>query len=319
MRILIVDDFEDSRDLTEAALISAGYDDIAAVGSARAAYDHLTLGKGGEPVAVDVILLDIVMPEIDGIEACAAIRNDGRYGDVPIIMVTQLHDMDSLSNAFVAGATDYITKPVNRIELLARVRSAIRLKGELSRRLERERELISFMANWGDRRSTVWIDDVTGLFVGEVAEVALVGCKAPDHEPISVLALAVDRLEAYRGASGPDAANAVLASVATAVRRLPALIGTVAAAYPNGLIVLVAPGYDRTAANRLAEALRAEVSALRLSNSEAMAADHVTATVAAVTGTTAHDPDRIRLMMQAIGAVHGTSARAGDEVISMSA
>ncbi|HVZ53144.1 MAG TPA: response regulator [Pseudolabrys sp.] len=319
MRILIVDDSDDSRDLTEAALLSAGYDDIVALGSARAAYDFLALAKGGEPVPIDVILLDIVMPEIDGIEACAAIRNDGRYGDVPIIMVTQLNDMDSLGNAFVAGATDYITKPVKRIELLARVRSAIRLKGELTRRLERERELIGFMANWGDRRSTVWIDDVTGLFVGEVAEVALVGCKAHDHEPISVLALSIDRLEAYRGASGPEAANSLLTSVANAVRRLPALIGTVAAAYPNGLIVLVAPGYDRTAANRLAEALRTEVAALRLSNSEAIAADHVTATVAAVTATTAREPDRIRLMMQAIGAVHGPAVRAGDEVISMSA
>lgn len=319
MRILIVDDSDDSRDLTEAALLSAGYDDIVAKGSAKSAYEFLAIGQASEAVPVDVILLDILMPEIDGIEACATIRTDGRYGDVPIIMVTQLHDMDSLANAFVAGATDYITKPVNRIELLARVRSAIRLKGELARRLERERELISFMANWGDRRGTVWIDDATGLFVGEVAEVSLVACKAAADEPISVLALAIDRLDAYRVANGPGAANAMLARVATALRGLSALIGTVAAAYPNGLIVIVAPGYDRAAANRLAEALRAEIAALRLSNREATIADHVTATVATVTGTSAHEPDRIRLMMQAIGAVHGSSARAGDEVISMKA
>ena len=320
MRILIVDDSEDSRGVTEAALLSAGYDEIAAAGSAHAAYDFLSIGTGGEAVAVDVILLDIVMPEIDGIEACATIRGDGRYDDVPIIMVTQLSDTDSLANAFVAGATDYITKPINRIELLARVRAALRLKGELTRRLERERELVNFMTNWGDRRGTVWIDDVTGLFVGEIAEAYLAASpKADENEPISVIALAIDRFDAYRAASGPAAADAALARVAAAVRHLPAPIGAVAAAYRNGLIVIVAPGYDRAAASRLADALRAEVARLRLPNVEATSADHVTATVAAVTGRLARDADRIRLLTQAIASVHGSFARAGNEVISMTA
>lgn len=319
MRILIVDDSEDSRDLTEAALLSAGYGDIAAAGSAKAAYDFLAIGKGGTAVAVDVILLDILMPEIDGIEACAAVRSDGRYNDVPIIMVTQLHDMDSLANAFVAGATDYITKPVNRVELLARVRSAIRLKGELGRRLERERELIDFMAKWGNRRGTVWIDEASHLFVGEIAEAYLIGCKVAANEPISVLALSIDRLDAYRAAGGPAAANAVLADVAAAVRRIPALLGTVAANYPNGLIVIVAPGYDNAAASRLAEAVRAEIAQLHLTNVEATAADNFTATVAAVTGMPVRDSDRIRLLTQALGTVQGSSARAGGAVISVSA
>lgn len=319
MRILIVDDSDDSRDLTEAALLGAGYDDIAAVGSAKAAYDFLAIGKGGEAVAVDVILLDILMPEIDGIQACAAIRSDGRYNDVPIIMVTQLHDMDSLANAFVAGASDYIAKPVNRIELLARVRSAIRLKGELTRRLERERELLDFMANWGSRRGEVWIDETSRLFVGEIAEASLLASKATESEPISVIALAIDRLDAFRAASGLAAANAVLADAAAAVRRLPALIGTVAASYPNGVMVIVAPGYDNAAASRLADAMRAEVSHLQLPNAEGTGSDYFTATVATVTGIPARDSDRIRLLTQAIGTVHGSSARAGDEVISMNA
>jgi len=320
MRILVVDDSDDSRDLTEAALLNAGYNDIAAVASARDAYDFLAVGKSGTAVEIDVILLDILMPEIDGIEACAAIRSDGRYNDVPIIMVTQLNDMDSLANAFIAGATDYITKPVNRIELLARVRSALRLKGELERRLARERELLTFMANWGDRRSNVWIDDATNLLVGEIAEAYLVALPKPDDDkPISVVAIMIDRFDAYRAACGPDAANVVLARVAAAVRRIPALIGAVAAAYRNGLIVIVAPGYDRTGASRLADAVREEIAHLRLPNVEATAADHVTATVAAVTGTATRDTDRIRLLTQAIGSVHGSSARAGNEVISMSA
>src|SRR5882762_6865640 len=115
MRILVVDDSEDGRDVAEAVLLAAGYNDFSTAGSAAEAYRFLAIGEPDtlDPSPVDLVLLDIMMPEIDGIEACARIRKDSRHSDVPIIMVTSLGDMDSLSNAFVAGATDYITKPLN--------------------------------------------------------------------------------------------------------------------------------------------------------------------------------------------------------------
>src|ERR1700693_50722 len=83
MRILVVDDNEDSRDITEAALLGAGYRNVLTVESAAAAVKHLKLGAAAKEEAcdVDIILLDIVMPEIDGIEACAMIRNDQRHAD----------------------------------------------------------------------------------------------------------------------------------------------------------------------------------------------------------------------------------------------
>ena len=151
MRILVVDNSEDGRDVAEAMLLAAGYDDVSTVGSAAEAYRFLAIGEPAtlEPSPVDLVLLDIMMPEIDGIEACARIRKDEHHADVPIIMVTSLSDMDSLGNAFVAGATDYITKPLNRIELLARVRSALKLKSELDRRRAREHELLQFMFDLG--------------------------------------------------------------------------------------------------------------------------------------------------------------------------
>jgi DNA-binding response OmpR family regulator len=133
MRILLIDDMEDSRDLTEAALMSAGYTDIVTAASGWEALKALDVGSiSEERPTIDVVLLDIVMPEMDGVECCARMRNDARYTDLPIIMVTALDDMDSLANAFVAGATDYITKPVNRVELVARVRACAR-RSSLSR------------------------------------------------------------------------------------------------------------------------------------------------------------------------------------------
>jgi DNA-binding response OmpR family regulator len=127
VRILIVDDNEDSRDLTEAALVSGGYSDICVADSASEAFRLMDIGvtSGNGAAQVDVVLLDVVMPELDGIEACARIRGDTRYSDTPIIMVTSVDDVDTPSIAFEAGADDYITKPVDREALLACIREGL--------------------------------------------------------------------------------------------------------------------------------------------------------------------------------------------------
>ena len=127
MRILIVDDNEDSRDITEAALLSGGYSDICVADSASEAFRLMDIGlpSGNDGPPVDIVLLDVVMPEVDGIKACARIRSDTRYSDTPIIMVTSVDDIDTPSLAFAAGANDYITKPVNREELLGCVLLAL--------------------------------------------------------------------------------------------------------------------------------------------------------------------------------------------------
>ena len=318
MQLLVVDDQEDSRDLTEGALLSAGYTDIVTVGSAWETLKFLDVGRTAEAdTPVDVVLLDIVMPEMDGVEACARIRSDPRYADLPIIMVTSLDDMESLGNAFVAGATDYVTKPVNRIELVARVRAALRLKGELDRRQARERELLSFLSSWGDRRASILIDEATGLFVGEAAEAYLTGPAAEQSdEVVSILALAVDRLDVYRAANGEAAARNVLAVVARAVRRLAATVGIVAAAYRNGIIILVAPEVEASSARELGETLRTTVSKLRLPNSESVVSDYVTASVAAITGRVQRAIDRVQLLTQAIARVQDASGAGGDRVLA---
>jgi CheY-like chemotaxis protein len=121
VRILVVDDFEEARDITEAALISAGYKDVVTANSASDALHLLNIWR-----PIDVILLDIVMPKVDGIETCVRIRKDARYSDVPIIMLTSVDNMDALADAFVAGANDYIAKPFTPTDLVARIESAVK-------------------------------------------------------------------------------------------------------------------------------------------------------------------------------------------------
>jgi phosphoserine phosphatase RsbU/P len=320
MRVLLIDDSEDSRDLTEAALLSAGYTDIATAASGWEALKILDVGGTAEErPPIDVVLLDIVMPEMDGVECCARIRNDARYTDLPVIMVTALNDMDSLANAFVAGATDYITKPVNRVEFVARVRAALRLKQEFDRRQARERELLNFVSNWGDRRSAALIDETTGLFAGEAAEAYLTAaCNSESGAIVSILALTLDRFDIYRTTNGDGAACRVLAQVARAVRRLGATVGIVAAAYRNGTIVLVAPELEAAPARDLGETLRTTVAKLRVPNSQAVASDHVTASVAAITGPVKQAVDRVRLLTQAIARVQDAADAGGNRVLAMS-
>lgn len=81
------------------------------------------------------------MPEQDGVEACREIKRRDHLRDIPIIMVTAKSDLSNLQAAFSAGAVDYITKPVNHVELLARVSSALTLKLEMDCRKARELEL----------------------------------------------------------------------------------------------------------------------------------------------------------------------------------
>jgi phosphoserine phosphatase RsbU/P len=318
MRILIIDDTEDGRDITEAMLAAAGYGMIKAVGSATEAYRFLGIDGPAtqQPSAIDLILLDVMMPDIDGIEACARIRSDKRYSNVPIIMVTSLADADSLANAFVAGANDYITKPVNRVELLARVRSALKLKAELDRREAREQELLQVMSESGNRRAVRWIDEATGLFTGHVAEAYLAADPDFDLEgDTSIVALVVDRIDAYRASQGEAVAAGIMTRVSRAVRATASTVGVIAAAYRGGVIVLVAPEMGPKAALKLGEALRASVSSLKIANPESIAANYVTASVAVVTGKTSRNSERLQLLSRAISAVSKVAAAGGNRVV----
>lgn len=142
MRILIVDDSKDNHLVLKHFLHSAGYGEVEGVKSAVEAFRRLGLdGPDAGSPGVDLILMDVVMPEINGIEACRRIKAVEHLRDIPIIMITARSETEDLEAGFAAGAMDYMTKPVNRVELLARVRSALALKRELDARRQREEEL----------------------------------------------------------------------------------------------------------------------------------------------------------------------------------
>ena len=141
MSILIVDDSPDQQALLRSILGKAGHTDVLSADSAQAAAQVLNLDGDSATQNIDLILMDVLMPGQDGVETCRQIKHCAHLEDIPVIMVTAKSDLSNLQDAFAAGAMDFISKPVNSIELLARVSSALLLKQEMDRRKNRELEL----------------------------------------------------------------------------------------------------------------------------------------------------------------------------------
>lgn len=139
MRILAVDDDPIIRDLLDHALNQHDQYDLTCAKSAEEALDALKT----DPEGFDCFLLDIMLPGIDGIELCDMIRKTNRHRTTPIIMITASREPDLMGRAFHAGATDFVCKPLNGVELGARINSA----GMLNDSLRREQEAAHTLAD----------------------------------------------------------------------------------------------------------------------------------------------------------------------------
>ncbi len=135
--ILIVDDAPPNiRVLVE--ILTENYDISVATSGPEAL--EIAMSRMGMNDAPDLILLDIMMPGMDGYEVCRILRADQRTKDIPVVFVTANTDDETLKKAFESGGTDYVRKPVNRIELLARIESAL-TQQELTKKLLEEEKL----------------------------------------------------------------------------------------------------------------------------------------------------------------------------------
>lgn len=120
-RILVVDDIPANVKLLEARLM-AEYFDVLTASNGRDALDIC------DRTQVDVILLDIMMPEMDGFEVCERLKSSPRTAHIPVVMVTALDQPSDRVRGLQAGADDFLTKPVNDLQLISRVKSLVRLK-----------------------------------------------------------------------------------------------------------------------------------------------------------------------------------------------
>ncbi|SFJ47050.1 response regulator [Planctomicrobium piriforme] len=134
-RILIADDNEQNRELLEAYLSDEGHEIL------MAADGQQTVEIAQEKLP-DLVLLDIMMPKLSGYEVCQKLKADEKTKRIPVLMVTALKEVGDIQKAVDAGADDFLTKPVHRLELKTRVRSLLRV-----RHLTNERDrLLAYLA-----------------------------------------------------------------------------------------------------------------------------------------------------------------------------
>lgn len=131
-RILVVDDDAINRGIITKILSSANYD-IHEAGNGQLCMETV------ENVKPHLILMDIIMPVMDGIETCRRLKSNPATHSIPVIFVTASTDDHTLTEAFQVGGGDYVRKPVNRLELLARVRSALNHQLALQKLAEEEK------------------------------------------------------------------------------------------------------------------------------------------------------------------------------------
>ncbi|MGK7911353.1 MAG: response regulator transcription factor [Synechococcus sp.] len=161
--VLVVDDELSVRDLLKVNLVQAGFDVLLASEGIQAQALALQM----QP---DLIILDVMLPHVDGITLCQRLRRDNRTRNLPILMLTALGKPEDLVAGFTAGADDYLKKPFEVVELLARVQALLRRSRKLPRSAQNEAILTQGpLTLVPDRYEILWFDTAVKLTRSEFA------------------------------------------------------------------------------------------------------------------------------------------------------
>jgi signal transduction histidine kinase len=213
--ILIVDDTPAGRKVLERLLRNAGYR-IAVAGNGVEALERAA------KLIPDLILLDVMMPGMDGFEVCRRLRADASLSEVPIMLVTALGDRESRLLGIEAGADDFVTKPLDQIELQARVRAILRLnryRRLLMERVQRQQAEEELLRHERELALLKEAEQIKDRFVSTVS-----------HElrtPLSVITLLVGNLEALYIGLDDDRRRAMIRDIRAQTRTLNELVENV--------------------------------------------------------------------------------------------
>jgi diguanylate cyclase (GGDEF)-like protein len=253
-RLLVVDDAP-----ANLRLLVGGLGDLYELRVAKSGSDALALLDGWAP---DLILLDVMMPDMDGHEVCRRLKADPARKDIPVIFVTGRDEESDELAGLEAGAVDYIAKPFSLPIVRARVGTHLELK--------RYRDLL---------KDHAFVDGLTGIpnrrrFDEVLAQAWAMGAR--QGSPLSVVLMDVDHFKPFNDHYGHQAGDACLTEVGRALAASLTRASDLVARYGGEEFVAVLPGTPLTGALDVAETLRQAVEALGLPHAHSSATDHVT-------------------------------------------
>ena len=217
-KILIIEDSLLMRNLLVGLLDGAGYGEVRAVGTLEQGLRMLGL-RGQAAEQFNLILMDKLLPDGDGIDGIREIRQQAHLTEKPIIMVTGFDDRETLREAFDAGATDFVNKSFDETELLARVRSALRLDAAIEAAKEREADLRRLTRELEKLSYTDGLTKVTNRRGFDAALERAWAESLEQRKPLSLVMLDVDYFKKYNDALGHQQGDECLKAVAAALEQ----------------------------------------------------------------------------------------------------
>jgi diguanylate cyclase (GGDEF)-like protein len=249
--ILIVDDHEDNIEVLKVRLESWGY-------KTASAYNGMDALAYVDKTPPDLILLDVMMPEISGIEVARQIKGNKELPFIPIIMQTALDSTEDKVEGLEAGADDYITKPIDFAELKARLRSMLRIKRLQDALEEREKELLEVNERLRYMSQT---DALTGLDnrrnLNERIDEMFAHAKRL-NEPFSLVMADLDKFKSVNDTYGHQAGDEVLKQLAAILKDEAREIDRVGR-YGGEEFMLLLPGAESDDACTFAERVRKRI------------------------------------------------------------
>ncbi len=213
----------------------------------------------------DLILLDVVMPGIDGYEVCKRLKANPDTADIPVIFVTAMNEVEDEAKGLELGAIDYISKPISPPIVCARIKNHLELK--------RHRDLLQNLSS---------IDGLTGIAnrrrFDETLEIEWKRCTR-SHSSISLLMIDLDYFKKFNDNYGHVVGDECLKKIAAALVASTHRIGDLVARYGGEEFCVVLPETDQAGAITVAETMQTNVHALNITHAFSKCSDRVTVSI----------------------------------------
>ena len=325
MTILIIEASTEDRNFFAKILKQGGYSTLAYASSPEEAYGMMGIGHENTSAmafGTELVVIGGAMSE-DCIECCLRIKDSFQYQDIPILISAENAPADGMPLALAYGAIDYVRKPCNEYEFLARVRSALRLKHEIDRRKARERELIEATRQLYDLNTMLTrlslIDSLTGIanrrnFERVMEKEWRRGYRSDG--PLGLLMIDVDHFKSYNDHYGHQSGDECLRQVARVLKDALQRPGDIICRYGGEEFAAILPDTPTEGAIIVAEKLRSEMEKTSLPHQHSMVANVVTLSIgaASIKPTKAGTP--ATLIEQADQALYMAKERGRNRVVA---